>query len=266
MCEKMPLQGLSNTRDLGGILTADGHHIQKNRLIRSGQLYSASQEDLETLRNCGLRQIIDLRTEAERREKPDPILEGVRYIPLPVLTEATQGITREQQTDDTSMGDILQGLSKDPRLAVQYMTGIYTDFVKNAQVLSQYAAFLDLLLENQTGATLWHCTAGKDRAGFAAILVLETLGVDRETILQDYLYTNECLEPEIRLMIAGLNQSQNSPALEQVIRAFFGAKQEYIDVLYRTAEAEYGSFRTFLRDALGMNDEKIAAMQALYLQ
>ena len=92
------LEGLPNTRASGGIRAADGRYVKHARLLRSGALAGATERDLEVLLDdFDVRTVIDLRTEEERREKPDPEdgLEGVRFDDAPVLNTSTLGVTRE---------------------------------------------------------------------------------------------------------------------------------------------------------------------------
>ena len=266
MSERMKLQTLYNTRDLGGMETADGHKIKKKCLIRSGQLYDAAKEDLELLQTYGVNQIIDLRTDQEVQEKPDPTLEGVKQIHLPILTDMTQGITREEQTEFSSVHEMYAKLAEDPSAIINYMTLTYTQFVTNSHSLAQYAEFLNCVLKNESGATLWHCAGGKDRAGFASVLILECLGVSRDVIMEDYLFTNECLKPEIEQVLEGLKKQQDIPGLEEAVKAMFGARREYMEGIYQTIEDTYGNFRIFLSQALGMDENRIAKMREQFLE
>lgn len=266
MSERIALQKLYNTRDLGGMETMDGRRIKKNLIIRSGQLHDASEEDLETLQSRGVNQIIDLRTAQEMEEKPDPGLEGAEHIWLPILSDMTQGITREEQAEFSSVHEMFAKMAEDPSAIIKYMTLTYQQFVTDEHALAQYARFLNLVLENESGATLWHCAGGKDRAGFATVLILECLGVDRDVIMEDYLFTNECLKPEIDQALAGIKKQCDIPGIEESVKAIYGARREYMEGLYQTIEDTYGSFREFLHEALGMDEDKIAKMQERFLE
>lgn len=266
MSERIKLQKLYNTRDLGGMETADGHKIKKKCLVRSGQLYDAAEEDLELLRRYGVNQIIDLRTEQEMQEKPDPELEGAEHIRLSILSDMTEGITREEQTDISSAQEIFFKMTAEPGGIAKYMAHTYIQFVTNEHALAQYSRFLNLVLENETGVTLWHCAGGKDRAGFATVLVLECLGVSRDVIMEDYLFTNECLKPEIDQVLEGLKEQQDIPGPEEAVKAMYGARREYMEGIYETVEKAYGSFQNFLHEALGMDEGRIAKMQERFLE
>lgn len=271
--ERIRLQKLYNTRDLGGMKTADGRTIKKNCLIRSGQLYAATVEDIETLRSCGVMQILDLRTAQEKKEKPDPQISGAGYVHMPILTDMMQGITREEAADKQilSQEEMFAGIGENPELMIKYMTKVYQLFVMDEHAIAQYARFLNLILENESGATLWHCVGGKDRAGFGAVLVQECLGVSREDIMEDYLFTNECLKTESDQMFASMKaqyhitSDEEAAKLEKVVQAIHAAKEEYLNGIYQTVEETHGNFKTFLEKALGMGEDKIAKMRERFL-
>lgn len=263
MSTVIPFEKLYNTRDLGGMNAAGGRKIKSGKLIRSGHLYFASENDLAWLSGrIGL--IVDFRNKQEAKEKADPKLPGADYVHLPIIQEMVTGITREEK----SFGQIMNELLHDPAGALAYMQQVYTTFVTNDFAISQYAHFLELLLQEREGAVLWHCTAGKDRAGFASILVQHLLGVSREDILTDYLLTNKCLEPEVEPLIEMIQEQTHDDSLEvhEVLDILFGARKEYLAALYEKIQERFGSFEAFEEQALGIDQEKRARLQEMYLE
>ena len=79
---------------------------------------------------------------------------------------------------------------------IEDMMVIYHQLAYDEYCQSQYAQFFELLTEEREGAILWHCSAGKDRVGIATALLLTFLGFDYETVMQDYLLTNQYVMPE----------------------------------------------------------------------
>lgn len=263
MSTVIPFEKLYNTRDLGGMTGEGGRRIRSEKLIRSGHLFSASENDKKWLSGkIGL--IIDFRNKQEAKEKADPVLPGADYVHLPIIQEMVTGITREEK----SFGQIMTELLHNPDGALAYMEQVYTTFVTNDFAISQYAHFLELLLQERAGAILWHCTAGKDRAGFASILVQHLLGVSREDILEDYMMTNQCLVPEVEPLIAMIQKQvhDDSPQVRQVLEILFGARKEYLAALYEKIRERFGSFEAFEEQALGIDQEKRARLQAMYLE
>jgi len=147
------------------------------------------------------------------------------------------------------------------------MAGQYRIFATSDRTAAQYAKFIDLLTVPRDRAVFWHCTAGKDRAGLGAIFTEEILGVPREDIIADYLYTNECLAEDVRMLSAWVkkNAGTDDPVVDRALGYLFGADESYIETFYSTIDADFGGMDAFLRDRLGVTDEKKAALQSLYL-
>ena len=159
----MEFERLKNTRDLGGLTMKDGRKIKPGMLIRSSYLAVASAHDLAILQNT-VSDIVDFRTDKERQERPDPVLEGVTCHAMPVLADMTAGVTREVEADRNEIEMFIQ----DPEGARQHMLENYHLFVTAPHAQQCYSDFVKLLAAPRDKALLWHCTAGKDRAGFAA--------------------------------------------------------------------------------------------------
>ncbi|MCH5180962.1 MAG: tyrosine-protein phosphatase [Erysipelotrichales bacterium] len=263
---RIELEGLPNTRDLGGLKTKDGRTIKHKKLLRSGQLHFATEKDKEILLNdYNLGIIVDFRSLDEKEEKPDPTLSGVKYFYNPVMREITKGITRDEKSDKDTIKMIIIDMADDLERAEKYMEEIYESLINDDYALSQYGKFIDLLIENKNKASLWHCTAGKDRAGFATFLVLECLGVDKETIIEDYLLTNKYVQKDVETMVNVINKEYNLH-VDDVVKALFGIKRIYLENIYDTIEKKYGNMREFLKEKINVTDEKIKILQDLFLE
>ena len=146
---------------------------------------------------------------------------------------------------------------------------MYLRFVAEEFSLNQYRRFMRLLFQPRDKAVLWHCTAGKDRTGIAALFIQELLGVSREDIMADYLSTNEFLTDETRQHLdtrAGqLGRPLTEPE-EKAMLAFLGASEEYPLRVYAKAEELYGSFDGFIRDGLGISDAERETFRQMYLE
>lgn len=264
---RIELEGLPNTRDLGGMMTKDGRRIKTKKLLRSGQLFFATEKDKEILLNeYNLGLVVDFRSLSEKEEKPDPQLPGVKYIYNPVMREITKGITRDEKSDKDTVKMIIIDMANDLPRAERYMEEIYENLLNDEYALSQYGKFIDYILENKDKASLWHCTAGKDRAGFATFLLLECLGVDKETIIEDYLLTNQYVKKDIDKMVNSIKEEYDFPIIEDVVKALFGIKRIYLENVYDTIEKRYGSMESFLKEKIGIDKEKINALRNQFLE
>lgn len=267
MCGRLHLKNLNNTRDLGGMVTKEGRVISKKRLLRSGELYNACQEDIDFLLEYRLCEIIDLRTNQERTEKPDPFLQNVTNIHLPIVKDSTQGISHEEQARLDLERALYSGELNDAKAARQLMHEMYYQMITDPFSLHQYALFMERLVQKKDGAVLWHCAAGKDRAGLAAILVLESLGVEREQIITDYLLTDKYMQENIQQEAALLKEKgkEHTTDFEEVLSYLLGAKIEYIELIYETIEKKYRSFSHFLEKEIHMDASKIEILKQNYL-
>ncbi|MBR2532890.1 MAG: tyrosine-protein phosphatase [Lachnospiraceae bacterium] len=263
MSTRLSLEKLSNTRDLGGMRNAGGHTVRPGMLIRSGHLYFAGDNDILTLSDT-VSEIVDFRADQERTEKPDPVIPGAANIHIPIVEDLTAGIARDRKSDKAAFALISAG----PEAARKYMIRMYENFVTNDFCVSQYRRFVRLLMEPHEKAVLWHCTAGKDRAGFASVIVQEMLGMDHETILADYLQTNRYLEAEIQqlMKMAGAKLGGLDENAKTVLGYAFGAYEEYLDAVYAAARERYGGFDGFIRNGLLIGEDEADRFREKYLQ
>ena len=252
MSERLPFEGLRNTRDLGGMRTKDGRCVRRGLLIRSGNLSTATDADRKKL-SALVGTIVDFRTEKERSEHPDPEFPGVEVFALPVISSLTAGVTRDRDSDEEAM----RILTESAEATRDYMRRTYLSFAESPAALSGYSAFARLLCRDRPGALLWHCTAGKDRAGFASVIAEELLGVSREDIRADYIYTNVCLADDIRALTESVSRQigNRSAEAEASLLAMFSAELTYLDGLYARIDALWGGFEGYLRDGLGVTED-----------
>ena len=254
--KKIVMIGAANTRDLGGIVTKDGASIKKNKLIRSGELADLVPLDKERLVNdFKLTNIVDLRTDSEVASKPDPEIENVKNFHYGVMKDS--GVTASQE-------DFYKNLDKVN--GVEYMEKINEELVTDPTARENYKKFFDVLLTSENGSTLWHCTAGKDRAGFATMLVLSALGVDKKSIFEDYLLSNKYRKSENEKTIEQVKEAtnDNKQAVEN-ITAMMEVRKSYLQTAYDTMEKEYGGVNGYLKKGLGLTNKDISNLKAIYL-
>lgn len=271
---RIPLEGMCNTRDLGGYRTVDGRRIKPHRLIRSGALFDGTPKDLEKLcSEYNLKTVVDFRTGEERRQKPHPVLPGVTYVENPILEEEELGITRENQ--DSSDGNavvkkVIQTIQASGGTPLEYMKNMYIDLITAPGSRARYKRFFEILLNNREGAVLWHCTAGKDRAGVGTLLLLSALSVPREQILADYMKVNEFAGKEVDMLMKLLTEGEGQPAVRQAqaeaVRLLFTVDESYALSVFEVMEKECGSVDAFLEKEMGLTAPKRKLLEELYLE
>lgn len=230
---------IQNKRDLGGLKTRDGKTVRMGMLVRSANLAQAEEDDLD-----GIATIIDLRSNGERNEVPDRTC-GREYLALPIFNEINEGISHEEEAEQRAVipeMDVLYGM----------LMRRYTDSFRRVLMAVMQRDY-------SNGAVLWHCSEGKDRCGMTTALILEVLGVDRKTILEDYLKTNLVNIPKAEKIREQLLAIQGEEMANGAYRAYI-ADEKYI----RAAWNEMGD--DYIRDRLGIPEEVIAHFRETVLE
>jgi protein-tyrosine phosphatase len=228
----LPMQGAYNVRDVGGYKTDDGKMVKWGSVFRSGDLNQLTNADKIYLENIGIKTIVDFRDHDEKAAAPDTLLDTViNRLDYPI---ATGSITQVAQTAEENMQLLVEG----NRIFV-------TDFK------DEYKSFFAALMNKENLPLLFHCSAGKDRAGFATALFLSALGVDRETIIQDYLLSGIYVEEKYASHVSAF------PYLAPVFTVY----REYIEAAFDTIDSQYGGVDNYLSKELGVDLE---LMRAIY--
>src|SRR5437660_12244585 len=216
------LAGASNFRDLGGYPAKDGRRVRWRQIFRSNHLGHLTDDDIAVVRGLGVRSALDFRGLEERAEALCGMNDvTVHSLPVePTVVAALRAIAAAGTPLATSH-------------AVEVMRDSYRSYVQ--QNTPRFRALFEHLLED-TAPLVIHCTAGKDRTGFACALILHTLGVPDEVISEDYLLTN-------RFYRRDANSSSDLPddvkqVLGSVQASFLGAAFEVIDT-------DYGDLETY---------------------
>jgi protein-tyrosine phosphatase len=237
------LSGASNFRDLGGYPTSDGRTVRWRQIFRSNHLGHLTDDDAAVLRELGVRSAFDFRGTEERTAAICGMPEiSVHSLPVePTVVAALRAIAAAGTP-----------LSADH--AVEVMRESYSGYVQNNT--PRYRTLFAHLLEDSAPLVI-HCTAGKDRTGFACALILHTLGVSRDTIAEDYLLTNHFYRRD----------PNHSSDLPDEIKQVLGSVQEsFLAAAFEAIDADYGDLETYLRDGLGLGKAERAHLEARYLQ
>lgn len=254
--EILSLTKLRNIRDLGGIINSDGKTIRKNCFIRSSSLFKLNSKDIEILKNeYKLNTIIDLRTKREVEEKPEINIDKVNYYHMPVLNDSVAGLSHEKKVSS------LKSLKLMPPMEKMYINMVSDDCLENVCVILRKI----LTLKDNEYSVLFHCTAGKDRTGIIAALILEILNVNREKVIQEYMFTNRFTKAKAKFIYLGLMIVKFNHKFANKIRLYYISKQEYIKSSLESLEKEYGSIKDFFIKKVGFSEEDIEKIQKRFL-
>ena len=237
------LRGASNFRDLGGYGTQDGRRVRWGRVFRSDHLGRLTAEDEVLLATLGVQRVLDFRGEQERAAVPNR---------LATARQHALGIepTVVQRLHDLAAAG--QRLSE--AVAVELMKELYRALVNDQA--HRYAEFFEHLLDTQT-PLVFHCTAGKDRTGFAAALTLQALGVPREVVLQDYLLTNALYQPP---------PLPPTDTPHEALAVLWRVQTEFLEAAYETLDADHGGLDRYLEQRLGVTEAARRTLAQKYLE
>jgi len=236
------LQGASNFRDVGGYETVDGRRVRRGHVFRSDHLAGLTDADVARLKALGVGHSLDFRGLSECAVTPYDI-PGVRRVALAIEPTVVARIEAL----------VAQGIVPTTEETVALMRETYRDFVnRNA---ATYGRFLKHLLEHPT-PQVFHCTAGKDRTGFAAALLLSALGVARATIEHDYLLTNQLYRRDAQL------EGQGHPHVLQVL---WQVQPAFLHAAFETVDAQHGGMPNYLHGAIGLSPQELAELRQMLL-
>ena len=242
------LQGAVNFRDLGGYRAKDGRQVKWGKIYRSADVSKLTDEDLTTLSELNIKMFCDLRGPAEIEAAPDRLPTGTEWINLPAGSE------------QTGTANSFMKYMKNPASADSMMMAFYT---KNDHYKSKYKPMFDQLLTLETDkALMFHCSAGKDRTGVGAALILYALGVSESDIYQDYEATNEYRKGANEAFIKKFTDQGIS---EKAALAMMSANPKYLKASFESLNKKYGSVDIFLEQEMGLTADKKALLQAKLL-
>jgi protein-tyrosine phosphatase len=265
MCERgLGLVGAPNARDLGGIATIDGRRVREGVLLRAGALGRLTDGDVAKLAECKVAHVIDLRDAGEISAAPPDRLPTdppprVRHIPVfdpehPVFTYVSAVLMGHDVAAAVAPADGSPGA----------MPAIYRWMVTDADARAGFASAVGAIAEARGEPLLFHCSAGKDRTGWLSAIVLGLLGVGRDTIVADYLATND-FSRATNVAIMDAMRARGRVAHPEVLLPLFEARQEYLTAAYDEVDRGYGGMTGYLRDGLGVDDDTVDAIRELLL-
>ena len=260
------LYDVQNARDLGGYKTIDGRTVKTGLLIRSGRLSNASKEDIHILKDLyHLNAVVDFRIIRERIDSPDVKIDGVTYYTLPLVDDKSPmvgGVHKRSANNQNPLSyfiDVIkQGHGK---------SDMYVKLFKSERFQKGMTSFFQILLNNDSEhSILWHCAAGKDRAGSAAALTLLALGVDKETVLTDFDLSNIAYNEWIQKRLTQVSRITRDPEILTVVRSLSGVNVDYMRNAIDATILDYGSIENYLEVCMNVTKEDIVKLKDMYLE
>lgn len=269
----VPLPGMYNVRDLGGYPAKDGKHIRWGCLFRGDHLFNLKKEGFPFLAAMDLHSIIDFRKPIEQQHYPngEAVLQAKEYAFAPDgEIAAFAGSLQNNETMDAHPNQIeyaREMVQKDPNFASKSMIAQQKEFVHQPISQKAYHDTLQLMAQKDAAPLFFHCKGGKDRTGFAAMLLLGVLGVEEEMIYYDYLLTNRAREKKNQRYLQNFRKmAQGDEAVAQYLYSMFDTRKEYLEAAISEIKKMSGSIRQYCIDILQLNEAELTALETLYLE
>lgn len=260
------LYDVQNARDLGGYKTIDGRTVKTGLLIRSGRLSNASKEDIHILKDLyHLNAVVDFRIIRERIDSPDVKIDGVTYYTLPLVDDKSLmvgGVHKRSANNQNPLSYFIEVIKQG-----HGKSDMYVKLFKSERFQKGMTSFFQILL-NSDGehSILWHCAAGKDRAGSAAALTLLALGVDIETVLTDFDLSNIAYNEWIQKRLTQVSRITRDPEILTVVRSLSGVNVDYMRNAIDSTILDYGNIENYLEVCMNVTKEDIVKLKDMYLE
>ncbi|MFD2119590.1 tyrosine-protein phosphatase [Streptomyces cirratus] len=235
------LEGAVNFRDAGGYRTAGGQWVKMGEVYRSDALDKLTAADLAVLQRLRVKTVFDLRMEGERTTAPDKVPADATYTVADVFAGSPSFLTRPKTPDE----------------AVKAMTDAEKTMVSGTGGKAAYAkVFEGIEGAGRSRTVIFHCTAGKDRTGWASAALLTALGVPRETVMADYLASNDYRKAANDAVLSRLPAQQAA-----VYKPMLDVRPEYLNAGYDEVKASYGTFDRYLGQGLGVDARELKQLK-----
>ncbi len=251
-------EGIHNFRDLGGYATSDGRRVRWGRLYRSGTLHGATDADLRALQQLRLAYLIDFRSDAEKTEEPHRLPDAPRFtlVEIPIMDEGNRALVSEVM-ERVQSGDF-SGFDPDA-----FMLTANRQFA--SQFTPQFSRFLHRVLSAQGAPVAWNCSAGKDRTGFAAAILLKILGVPDDRVMADYLASNGTSLAARRTQLKMLRLFKGDEAADKLGR-MLGVDGDWLAAAFEEIDAHWGSFERYVRVGLQLTPADVVRLRDTLLE
>jgi protein-tyrosine phosphatase len=251
-------EGISNFRDLGGYPAVGGKQVKWGVLYRSATLADSTPADLQGLERLQLAALIDFRSAAEKQEEPNRLPEpaAFRVVEIPTLDEGNKAL----------VGEIMERIESgnfdgfDPD---QSMMTANRQFA--SEFTPQFRQFIHTVLEANGEPVLWHCSAGKDRTGFAAAILLRILGVPEDLVMRDYMASKQHALDARRSQLMLLRIFKGKEAADK-LSVMMGVEEDWLAAAFEEIDSTWGSFDVYATRGLQLDEDDIARLRLALLE
>ena len=255
MSDILGIEKKRNLRDLGGYKTQNGKHVKKGYFFRSSRLMDFDQAELKILNSLNIKKIYDLRSKEEVKDSPDPTLKGAEYIHSSAAARA----------DGTEVNFSPAALIAENVYSKESNDEFTHKVYGNLPFSYAYKRmFEDIVAGNVP--ILFHCSAGKDRTGIAAILILLALGVNEETAMYDYMLTNEYRKEYIERFKKDFPLTKLDGELAGMLLAYEGVTYTNADYSLKRIKEKYENYDEYFEKEYNLDKDALQRLRDLYTE
>ena len=273
---RVPIAGLYNCRDLGGYVNEENQMVKWGIFYRSDALDHLQTADIEYLEKMNIAAVVDFRSPEEIKGRPDfSINEQKHYNFDPHAEVARQASETPQSQEEKGNKDqkkvnllnkIAQTESGRQKLVAmqKQMVQQMRELIVSEHAKKSFQQFLKVLIHQEV-PMIFHCQGGKDRTGWGAALILSLLGVDKQTIYQDYLLTDQYNAPRNQMRMEIYQQYTDDPFVLDYLASLQKTSEEYLDSAFDAIEEVYGDVETYAVEGLNITKKEILQLRKKYL-
>lgn len=249
---KLMFSNLDNFRDLGGLKTKDNRYINWGRFYRSDALNELATSEFNYVENLNIQRVFDLRSDFEIKNANDNLPNTINYQHFPIFADNDSGMLK-------GLKEKISGGSLKKADAEQLLMDTYISFVD--EDASKFNDLLHQIFIEFDYPSVFHCTAGKDRTGFTAAMILSILNVDRKTILEEYEMTNFYTKTKIEKLMNNVSKLGYGDKIEpDAIEAIMSVNKKYLEASFDIIDKKYEGIDNFIKNQLGFSDSERAEL------
>ncbi|MCG8370342.1 MAG: tyrosine-protein phosphatase [Proteobacteria bacterium] len=257
----LPLEGGRNFRDLGGYETRDGKTVRGGQVYRSGVMHELTDADYDYLSSLGIDVVCDFRSREERAGEPTDWRAGA-------IDYMTWDYSAESSSDD--LFAVFRNPDATPADVTNLMSQMYADSLISEHA-KRFEAMFDRLIEGDTPLA-FNCSAGKDRTGMAAALLLTALDVPQDVVVADYAMSEKVVDYMQAFASDDEKIEEDSPYAflaqlpREMLAPLLRSDPRYIEHAFAKIESEHGSVLNFIQTELSVDDDELATLRANLLE
>lgn len=268
----LPVEGMNNFRDMGGYETKTGQTVKWGKLYRSDHIYNATEKGIAYLQTLDIHTIIDYRSNVETKKYPNKrIGDQVKTYQMDPSAHAAELAAQFQSSKEEEDANLINEIieQKEQGTLVDHSDVVltqYRTFVSKKESQEAFSKMLDIVADPKAPAVVQHCRGGKDRTGFGSMLVLGTLGVKKEDLIEDYLLTAKNRVERNRAKMEGYKKLTNDSVVLDQLYSFIDTKPEFIEESIDTINENYGSIENYVKEELKLTEQTVEQMKRMYLE